>query len=263
MTFELTPWIDRTWKNAWQRVAQHVPESWLPRHTEASTSKRPVLAEYGCGHYGCVLPTHTPELVLKLTTDPTEAAFVAWSLTIGPAESGIVKYERVLQIEGAQLRNRSIYLLWRSEAYEIGFLHAWNSSARIALRALDSFKNKAAKARAKIHDWKRDPRVNFEERLGELWNAYEHGPTDKTSRAVVNLAHELHQCRRAQEELENTFAVSEPGGAIGYYMQHGVLLADVHANNVGRDKERGSVIVDPGHAVPISNTVKIPAIQTV
>jgi hypothetical protein len=54
-----------------------------------------------------------------------------------------------------------------------------------------------------------------------------------------------------------------PGEALLFYYYHGLLLADVHLNNIGRSFEDPNywVISDPGHAVALSNrwaTVSVP-----
>ena len=59
--------------------------------------------------------------------------------------------------------------------------------------------------------------------------------------------------------MENTNHASEVGAALGFYLNEGILLADVHRQNIGQvtraDSDYGpqtyTVITDPGHAVPL------------
>jgi hypothetical protein len=72
----------------------------------------------------------------------------------------------------------------------------------------------------------------------------------------------LQRCEDLSEEMENTYTADTIGGALSFYLEQGMLLADVHANNVGvatrppgegyDDWHAVNVITDPGHMVPIS-----------
>jgi hypothetical protein len=42
---------------------------------------------------------------------------------------------------------------------------------------------------------------------------------------------------------------SSVGEALAHYLENGILLADVHSNNLGLDSEGEVLITDPGHAV--------------
>jgi hypothetical protein len=54
------------------------------------------------------------------------------------------------------------------------------------------------------------------------------------------------------ELMQNTDGSDLIGSALRYYLEQGLLLADVHANNVGKvERTSGWVITDPGHAVPL------------
>ena len=50
--------------------------------------------------------------------------------------------------------------------------------------------------------------------------------------------------------IANTDVVYPIGTALGHYIDEGILLADVHLNNIGRNIENDQLIItDPGHAV--------------
>jgi hypothetical protein len=114
-----TPWVDRTMSSVWDRIAKKVPKSWMPRLEEGSVKQQ--VTEYGCGHYGCVMPTNEPGLVCKLTTDVTEARFVAIAMPLGDVE-GIVQYKKIFAIKEATHRGRPMFVLWRTEAFGVGGL---------------------------------------------------------------------------------------------------------------------------------------------
>jgi hypothetical protein len=130
-----TPWVDRSFNSILPALREKVPESWLPRtisekteeytvgfdptrHSKTTRFKKPVVEELGCGHYGCVMPTHEPNLVFKLTTDVSEAAFVARALELEPT-AGIVEY-RGIYSTGLAHKGRPLFVLWRTEAFSVG-----------------------------------------------------------------------------------------------------------------------------------------------
>jgi hypothetical protein len=60
----------------------------------------------------------------------------------------------------------------------------------------------------------------------------------------------LRACDLIAELMQNTDGCDLIGSALRYYLGEGILLADVHANNVGKvARTSGWVITDPGHAV--------------
>jgi hypothetical protein len=68
------------------------------------------------------------------------------------------------------------------------------------------------------------------------------------------LAVALHACEVSAEFMENEPVLDQVGKALAYYLENGILLADVHQNNIGvvrRDGYTYNVITDPGHAVDL------------
>jgi hypothetical protein len=267
-----TPWVDKTWRSAMSRIAAKVPEAWLPKRM----SERPLrVAEYGCGHYGCVMPTSEPGLVVKLTSDPAEALFVAWMLSVERPEWGIVEYKRIYALEGAGYRGRALYVLWRSEAYAVGSLSTlaspWSNkdtyeqrSAATGIKKLGDVKFLAGRARDQLKRWRaRVNDVEYAELLRQVWNAYENGAG--RNRFANEIAERLNLVRGDMQELESTYLMDGIGHTLLHYLERGVLLADVHANNIGRDDPDGGafLITDPGHAVVFNPDVTIPQIETV
>ncbi len=76
--------------------------------------------------------------------------------------------------------------------------------------------------------------------------------------AAQRVAYHLRACEMIVEVMENTYMNDTIGRALGYYLQNGLLMADVHGNNVGKVERHDEiydgtveVITDPGHAVPL------------
>ena len=81
------PWVDELLAKVEPSLASMVPPEWLPtkvlRHVPPQPPDPdwggldegyaggtvPTYPELGCGGYGCVLATHDPHVVLKLTKD--------------------------------------------------------------------------------------------------------------------------------------------------------------------------------------------------
>jgi hypothetical protein len=167
-----------------------------------------------------------------------------------------------------------VFALWREEAGLIGFplqtmvpgavtdqyirsrwkellnnLHRFKTHAAIVRNYVHKAKNKgAALARVKALEdfaWRftRDQAIMMHLRGAE--------------RAAVSLRH----CEDIAEIMEHTAESDQIGEALSFYIEHGILLADVHANNVGvvtrppddeyDDWHGTNVITDPGHMVPL------------
>jgi hypothetical protein len=282
MSFGETAWVDRHMTDAWARISEHVPTDWMPQ-TVSITPKRTSVREYGCGHYGCVMPTSVEGLVCKLTGDVSEAKFVSAYLSMGgkPAgvEGGIVDYEKILALRDQTHRGRPLFVLWRSEAFHIGFLAAAAASwgrehqlkqlremgfdeyqlrpMRDAMRQLDDFKKHAAKARdsiLKIFKRNQGDAGWRSATLKKVWGAFEHearGQNPEYLRGIPRIAAHLHQCQTIAQEMSNTDVIYPVGVMMDHYLDEGLLLADVHLNNVGLDEHRNAVITDPGHVVAI------------
>jgi hypothetical protein len=65
-----------------------------------------------------------PDVVVKLTSDFTEAMFVGHLLSDTPQpETGLVRYDRILALPSRELRRgRTLFLIWREEAQFVGDL---------------------------------------------------------------------------------------------------------------------------------------------
>jgi hypothetical protein len=118
--------------------------------------------EYGCGFYGCVMPTRDPDVVLKITNDASEAQFALQAMALvregDIVPEGIVEYFKVLQLAhvGAEREvggepnfriyetertpresDERLYLLWRGEVSDPGFLFQAVNELREAQEVMD------------------------------------------------------------------------------------------------------------------------------
>ena len=302
------PWVDRNLSRFWQAMEAGVPDdSWLPhtigRRTHGGTTKV-VVEELGCGHYGCVMPTNAEDTVLKLTSDVAEAAFVRAAMELSEKQkgstskwkhgywpNGIVRYKAIYQLADVTYRKRPLFLIWRQEAFEVGFLTSSQLQLRGRVRdavyresveAQNLIQNAQAAA-AFVRDWvkkkgvaaypclKADSstmqwafnyaRENWEvidRELGAPWHQMgqpdvidvirRHRGKDRAAVALSFYAMIVEMMRH------NSVVVSTVGMAMDYYLDEGIVLADVHLNNIGKIQEPDydglvTAITDPGHAV--------------
>lgn len=110
------PWSDRLLAKHGAELAALVGPPLMPQRTGARQLELPDHVELGVGAYGVALPTHTPGVVLKLTTDPLEASFVLASFAMGPPPVGIVRYYGIAPLFGAKHERRAVYAIWREQA---------------------------------------------------------------------------------------------------------------------------------------------------
>jgi hypothetical protein len=263
-----TPWVDRTLKNTWERISEQVPASWMP---QLVPGRKFMIEELGCGHYGCVAPVPKEDMVFKITSDVSEARFVIMNLDMHKPEGipeGIVKYYKIFALSGAEHRKRPLFVLWRQEAKDIGLLYplsygsSW-SKERFGYddyhirniiegnRLLELFLRWGREVRDKMDKLlKRSPR---KESLEAVWNAFENadpGADPRHYKGIPRIGIALRKCWESAMLLQNTDLVYPIGSALVYYMDEGILLADVHLQNIGRNIENDQLMItDPGHAV--------------
>jgi len=275
------PWADKALSSIYDRLSDHVDSKWLPVPVGKKKFK-----EFGCGHYGCVYPTSTPGIVCKITSDVSEAAFVAAYHKIGKKPEGIVTYYDVLKIAGASHRKRPVFVLWREEVQPVTF-HAFmvgNSSytevenalvgakivahnARIALLGIKDANKRIARAQEAL---KRMDDVAGWDGIG---NSVYVGSRIRSFRSTAEytdsyrkrmpkdrfLAWAFYMFSQFTDNLDMSFGISA-GTALRFYFDKGLLLADVHTANVSLalpdpdyPNDKNWVISDPGHAVALTH----------
>jgi hypothetical protein len=269
------PWADKALKKNWPSIAEIAREKGLPLPVGESSGK---WDELGCGHYGCVLETEDDAVVFKLTSDPTEAAFIQAAAPLGwPA--GIVEYFALAELDFT-FRRRPVWAIWREAAFDVGQLEPpygadrrdYEVRSRREFGALlDRFRTHADRFRTALKRTKRPVRVLAEakELSDWAWRAvgYDEARGDAdvwrkfafldNQRGAYRLASSWRACEIIAEYMANTYLADSVGGALEYYLTANILLADVHGGNIGKAMGRESydegegpwVITDPGHAV--------------
>jgi hypothetical protein len=230
------------------------------------------------------MPTGTPGMVFKITTDQTEANFVAAYLSLQKHQRpvGIIPYYRILAAAGTSVKRRPVFFIWRAEACHVGWnkIESYYDTAPSAQRAYyerslhktEMCIRRCLQAAATVRKFvlrKKNPMdllARAQSRLDAVWRM-DSPPFDLPGK----IAWELNRFVFSAEEMS-----SEPtGDYIGRGMLEslrdcGILLADVHLNNVGMPtgdllEEIGAtpIITDPGHAIAMDNRYASVRIQEV
>lgn len=273
--------VNRILSDNWTLLTAHVEPALLP---VAERGRRKVsIQAFGCGVYGCVAPTSTDGVVFKLTTDPSEIEFIQAAIKIGEWPDGIVRYHRVLKLQGVY-HGREAYAIWREAAYNVG--EGWFAKAikddyaryerNRFMKRLEEFKGCASYIReaiargrkavdevARLNDWAWN---NISEEDLE-WKPFPSGRGYDVWQMSFVARHKGAYRYAAAWRLVHIIAEmmgSEPGGykvgeALQFYLERGMLLCDVHANNIGevrREDYREPVlaITDPGHLVVVPSS---------
>lgn len=256
------PWVEALLPTIIDEIEANVAPNYLPKWNYAEDKYQ----QYGCGYYGCVLPTHTKGVVLKLTTDPTEVLFVTNAL-LGDQDitRGMVRYHAIRQVLGGWHREHFVYAIWREE------ITPWVGTAA-ATKKLDALYDPLSQ----IYSCYRNTGTPFywmrllhraaeleDEARAQMRRAPGHGrytlpwvqftvhdTADEYALKVAKLLVYLDQELRALPETPAFF------DAMRAYYEHGWLFADVRADNVGQrwatsERPAELVIADPGHAVPL------------
>lgn len=86
---------------------------------------------YGCGHFGCVFATETPEWVLKITRDPTEGPVVKYISSLEDDYDAFVVYHPtgILRLEDVNFRGRDwpVYVYLRENVLPIADLYSYST----------------------------------------------------------------------------------------------------------------------------------------
>lgn len=115
-------WATDLIARAYTTLEETVPSEWLPRLKDMTASGpqsvSATLNEYGCGVYGCVYPTLSKDVVMKVTRDDTEADFaLRYANALG--RPICVSYHMVLKLS-EQHEGHDVHLLWRDSATKVG-----------------------------------------------------------------------------------------------------------------------------------------------
>ena len=288
-------WVDKALTRSWALFEARTPPIVTPRKRSrrgAFHPKGPVTLhadELGCGHYGCVLQTPDPAVVVKLTTDHSEAAFVKLLLARGLHEPGLVRYREIVRLP-SEHKGLPIYAIWREAAEDVGGVFTCRYDVYVFGRAgtcedVDRFAShlmrfklaancvrnlllpqRGARGVRDVFLWglleaarhvtrEAAELVYVNDETGVVaWDSAPYGP----GKMETDVAACLLACGRAAEMMAETVAGRLIGRTLLALIQQGMLLTDVHAGNIGRverDGERVVVVTDPGHMLPLAREI--------
>lgn len=215
-------WVTNILSKHLVELEESIPAKWLPKLTKTSAYYGRIsaaLKEHGCGSYGCVLPTMDPKVVLKLTTDDTEAQF-ANELADTLAAPIVVKYHLTLALP-EKYKGRKSFLLWRDSADRVGEL-----GEVVAERGGDGVKAEQA----------------IEAQHAAADRAFK--ALDRGEDATALLEKWERKAREMGEKVPELRELAE--GMITNLHAKGIFMGDVHGGNIGRVEDRW-VVIDPGH----------------
>lgn len=221
-------WVTRVLAKAYETVAGRVPPAWLPKLSDVKADRgivRAKMREYGCGVYGCVLPTLDSAVVLKLTTDDTEAQF-AEQLADSLVAPVCVEYHTVLRL-ATKHQGRTVYLLWRESADNVGrieqvlgreasdLIQIQHAAAQDVLKLILSPRSKGTQIEGALTAW-------------------------------------LDTCDQMADQDEVPELAPLGRGMASVFREQKIFFGDVHEGNVGQVVRGGDsswVITDPGNVL--------------
>lgn len=220
---ENPPWLSSAIADSYVELENKVPPKWLPRFEEVHATRRGLSAaikEYGCGSYGCVIPTLSAEVVLKATTDESEAKF-AHEMAGKLVAPVVVRYFMAVRLSRKRHGQR-IYLLWRETADQVGKIGETSDHAEALVD----------------EQW---------ELAKKAFDALYHQRADGEIRAAVGAWLKFLDKNRSDATVGKLFA-----GMARVTREQKVLFGDVHAGNLGL-VDGVWKIIDPGNIGQLSN----------
>lgn len=223
---ENPPWVTRMLAESMVSLQEEVPPAWMPKlaSTQPGRGEQFVgkIAEYGCGAYGCVMPTLDKDIVLKLSSDPSEAKFASELADTLPTDF-CVHYHMMVKLEGQERMGREVFLIWRESAEDVGQIHKIvGKHAETLIR-----RQHRAAVDAYIVLAEGGDVDEYLEKL-ELWK---------------------RRCMEMAKLPELAFVAT---GMLRAWDEKGIFISDTHGGNLGRCVRNGEltwVITDPGNVV--------------
>jgi hypothetical protein len=263
-------WVTEILAASWEVLEDTIPPAWRPRLDSVKVTSADRISagvhEYGCGAYGCVFPTYDPSVVMKVSTDDTEAEFAA-NLAATLVRPICVRYHEVMAL--AQKHNRrQVYLLWRESADHVGqmervlgglavdYLHAQHAAAQFAYAVVQGIVTRDWLAKHQ-GTWQAEANRSFGQvEYVDIHNIFEQ-LTDVTMGRVNDMMYKAIAIWLASVEgMAHQSQIPQlrrfAQGLLEVYEQQHIFFGDVHSQNVGlvaRDDGGHWVITDPGHVV--------------
>ena len=229
-----TPWVTHLLSAHYTELEDAVPAQWLPRIEKTvakGTTFTGKLEEFGCGAYGCVLPTLDPKVVLKVTSDESEARFAAELADRLPTPI-CVAYFMSVYLSGRTRKRSKVYLLWREEAQQVG--------------KIDEVVGQHAEAA--IHRQHEAAKKAF---IALERQAAARGAAPDKHEIHARLAKWERACEAMAKVPELAFVAD---GLLRAYREAKIFISDTHGGNLGLCMRNGTptwVITDPGNVVEL------------
>jgi hypothetical protein len=221
------------------------------------------------------MPTSDPGVVIKVTTDATEASFVAAYLSMSQSQRpvGIVPYHRILAIRNESHLKRPVFVLWRDEAQYVGDVAHWiaekardfekkyySDSYKKVMRLIGNCLDAGREIRKRIVN-RPDAAEVLREATSRMDAVWQRGYPPRTgSSRAESIAWFMCVFDQNAQELTSEPMGNYVGQGLHDAFEAGLLLADVHLNNIGMPsgplaEEIGMtpIITDPGHAIALDD----------
>lgn len=215
-------------------------------------------SELGEGVYGVVWTTESADCAFKLSTDSTESHFIQTAInlrknSVDPA--GIVDYRAIFALP-VKRDGYEVFAIWREQATHVGLpcyinrddtdMISFSKLAQKFYKASDLAFALAFSEQQQYGDM-RQYFTWIEERV-DIANQIIDGRKPKYDSPFSKI---LAKCYFLTIEMEATQIGKAVGNTLRTYFENGMLLCDVHADNLGwvdRSKcKELLVITDPGH----------------
>lgn len=233
---ENPPWITAILANDYEWMEDNMPAELLPRLTVTPTRRKKLkkltaeLPEYGCGSYGCVLPTMNRDFVIKVTSDESEVEFA--SNMLDKLSANITcDYIAVAPSESVDREGAPVYYLWREAAEFPGKLDEY-------LEAFGEDPSEAFYFVKRQHD-------AAQLALDLLW---------ENKNAVAELENWAVTVKEMGERVGELSELAK--GLLTILKNDRVFFGDVHFGNIGQVNGRW-VIIDPGNIVKLTGNTNI------
>lgn len=234
-------WATKVIADAWEVLEGTIPVAWFPKlegiRAEGDGVVSAEVLEYGCGVYGCAFPTSDANVVMKITTDDTEAEFAA-GLANQLVRPICVTYYKVMGLP-AKHKDRPVFLLWRESAERVGQIRAVLGDAADDL----VFAQFEAAKKAYLAIMGRASRRSKR--------------TSDTSTAAAIRAW-LLACEAMARQTKVPELRELGDGLVEIYAQQRIVFGDIHSGNLGAVKRAGRyhwVITDPGNIAVLDDAV--------
>jgi hypothetical protein len=261
-------WLDETLTVSWAQLEERLP----PIVTLMKTG-RVKAKPFGCGVWGCVMPTTHAGIVLKITNDPSEAKFVSMLLKDDEKQyPGLTRYYDLVRLP-VRYQGRTVYAIWREEAWDVGEVIPEQITKGLAPRTRDERELDLFSDRLLNFQYFAEKFIGLKKRTPHAWRVVDqaHRRAQEAAKLVwiaegevlfrqargdtaLRMAIQLQVCRIYAELIAHGPRGQLVGRALADFMHDGLLLGDVHLGNIGHAHRAGMnviVITDPGVTVAL------------